>query len=234
MKNRSCIFFFGLVFTFLIPAFQLQAQGNLCYKHFDEETYEKLTKDVDYKENIKQREEKETNENFELDSPDLGNWSLLTDVLKGLGIFGIIILLAYIVFRIFDQHYLNRSIKNISDSISIDNLEEHIHELDLFDFLTKALQEGNYKLAVRIHYLIIIKELSVKNYIEWKKQKTNGEYLSALFGQQIFPLFQKSTTVFERIWYGDIDINEKTYLNAQSVFTNILDYLSKNSVHENR
>ena len=101
------------------------------------------------------------------------------------------------------------------DRHTIDNLEEHIHDVDLYDFLKNALKDGDYKLAVRIYYLIIIKGLSDSALIKWKKQKTNGEYMSELYGHKLFESFRNNTVIFERIWYGDIEIDKRDFDQVQ-------------------
>ena len=189
-----------MCFFFLFNA--LKAQTVYSYKKFDKEAYEKATKDVNYTEDFEKKKEKprEPKNDQPRKSLNLGNWDMVADLLKGLGIGGLVLLLAYLVFRIFDENVSNKKIANIADQSIIENLEQHIHEVDLNDFLKQALASKNFKLAVRIYYLSIIKNLSNSNLIVWKKQKTNGEYMSELFGQPLFEDFRKSTLVFERVW----------------------------------
>lgn len=201
-------------------------------KKFDQESYEKATKGVDYLEDIEHKKQKERKpSNF--DPPDLGDWSMVGDVLKGLIILSVVLILAYIVFRVFEANYVNRKVINYKDQHTIDNLEEHIHEVNLRSFLENVLKEGNYKLAVRIYYLILIKELSESNLIRWKKQKTNGEYLSEMFGDNLFESFRNNTVLFERIWYGDIEIDNNNYLQVEKKYESFVQAVRKRKVKVN-
>lgn len=210
----------------------MQAAPQKAVKKFDQESYEKATKGVDYLEDIEQKVQKERKpSNF--DPPNLGDWSMLGDLLKGLVILSVVLILAYIVFRVFEANYVNRKVINYKDQHTIDNLEEHIHDVDLRSFLQNALKDGNYKLAVRIYYLILIKELSDSSLISWKKQKTNGEYLSEMYGDNLFETFRNNTVLFERIWYGDIEIDNKNYLQVEKKYESFVQAVAKRKVRSN-
>ena len=61
-------------------------------------------------------------------------------------------------------------------------------------------------MAVRLYYLSVLKELSVKNHIRWKRDKTNGAYLRELAGSPLFGTVQEVTLIFERVWYGKVEL----------------------------
>jgi len=228
IKTIGLLFCFALLFT-LVNA-QEDNEQNSTYKEFNKEDYNKATEGVDYTEDILKRKEKEPND-LDFNPPDwnFGDWSIVAELLKFLGIGGVVLLLAYLVFRLIDENYGSKKIINIQDHEIFENLEQHIHELDLNDLLNKALQQGNYKLAVRIHYLILIKKMSNAQLINWKKQKTNGEYLSEMYGNSLFENFRKSTNLFERVWYGDVEINKDKYHIVQQTFDVLLNKIPNSS-----
>ena len=86
--------------------------------------------------------------------------------------------------------------------ITLENVEENIYESDLDRFIREALQKENYAQAVRLYYLAIIKELSLKRWIRWKKDKTNRDYIRELSNTNFQNSFRNVTRMFERIWYG--------------------------------
>lgn len=97
----------------------------------------------------------------------------------------------------------NRKIKPSQNiNISLENIEEHIHETDLEKYIREALQQENHALAVRLYYLAIIKELSAKKWIKWKKDKTNRAYIRELSNTNLYADFRIVTNAFERVWYG--------------------------------
>ncbi|MFK8010094.1 MAG: hypothetical protein AB8H03_27315 [Saprospiraceae bacterium] len=90
--------------------------------------------------------------------------------------------------------------------ITLANIEERIHESDLDRYIREALEKENYPMAVRLYYLAIIKELSLKKWIKWKKDKTNRDYIRELSTTNWHSNFRSVTTLFEKVWYGKKEI----------------------------
>lgn len=213
-------------FLILLFVFQLEMNFAKTYKKIDQSSYEEVIDGVDYEENVAKREQKERDPiNFE--PPELGDWSMLFQILKIVAIGALILGLAYFAFRIYEENYSDKRIMNLKEHEILENLEQHIHEVDLQDLLQKAVNKGDFKLAVRIYYLIIIKQMSDLSIIKWKKDKTNGAYLSEVFGQSYFSHFQQNTLIFERIWYGDVDINEGGYKSVVNKYQQFIEELPK-------
>ena len=110
-----------------------------------------------------------------------------------------------------------------TEFITLEEVENDLHESDLERFLRQALDKNDYRLALRIYYLMILKALSLKEFIEWKKDKTNYEYCRELRPQpDIYPQFQAITGLFERVWYGDTAIQKEDYDHLQPIFHGLL------------
>lgn len=98
----------------------------------------------------------------------------------------------------------NRKLEQTKSNIPItlENVEDNIYESDLDRFIREALEKENYTQAVRLYYLAIIKELSLKKWVRWKKDKTNRDYIRELSNTSFQHGFRNVTNVFERVWYG--------------------------------
>ena len=103
--------------------------------------------------------------------------------------------------------------KKIGQGLKIDleHIEANLPDADIPDFIREALQAGDYKMAVRLHYLGLIQLLARKEWIDWKRDKTNGDYLLETSSRPVFEDFRKATLVFERIWYGDRRLGARAY-----------------------
>lgn len=112
----------------------------------------------------------------------------------------------------------NRKVGKTDTKITIDNVEEHIYESDLDRFIREAVEQKKYSLAIRLYYLAIIKELSLNRTINWKKDKTNKDYLKEMRKSNLFQSFREATRIFERAWYGEKEIHETEYLNVKPKF----------------
>ncbi len=200
-------------------------------KRFNEKKWEELTKDVDfseYKKAEKKKEEKPAPEppssfNFHLDSPILKVFFYLVIIAA----FGFIL---YLIVRGIRSTPSNKEIQQ--ENYTLEQAEENINESDLERLLQKALADHNYKLALRISYLMVLKELSQYQYIQWKKEKTNFEYLYEIKHQELRLQFKNITTTFERCWYGDTEVQHQEFQVMAPAFTQLIQTIKQKGVYE--
>jgi len=218
----KCTLIFAIFLLFQVALAQptfAQAEEDISIKRFNDKKWEKQTKNIDYSEEIEQLKEKKRRKfNF----PALNG---LGDIFKVVAILIAVVLLGFLLFLFVEKFIVSANKKIKTEEISIEKLEENIHEIDLNKLLEETLQKKDYKLAVRIYYLIIIKELSNQNFIKWRKQKTNGEYVSEMFGKKLFQPFQKATYIFDAVWYGENTPNELSFQGIEKHFVSILSQL---------
>lgn len=96
--------------------------------------------------------------------------------------------------------------------------EEHIQNINLDAYIKKALEEKNYRLAIRYMYLKSLKSLSEKNLIEWNFEKTNADYYNEIKNGELKTNFQKISYWYDHIWYGEFDLNQSGFETAKKDF----------------
>jgi hypothetical protein len=98
-------------------------------------------------------------------------------------------------------------------ALAYETLGENIHELDFPAQLRAAEEAGNFRLAVRLGYLALLKQLSDRALIEWQPDKTNQAYLRELASQRpaLRPAFAEATRQFEYVWYGELALTPALY-----------------------
>lgn len=79
---------------------------------------------------------------------------------------------------------------------------ENIHEINFAALIEEAENQGDYRRAVRLYYLSILKNLTDKAFIEWAPAKTNHSYITELQRPDLRPPFEHITRLFEYVWYG--------------------------------
>ena len=84
--------------------------------------------------------------------------------------------------------------------------------------LQQAIDRKEYSVATRLYYLLAIKTLSEKKLITWKKDKTNRNYLNELTGIDFKNQFRELTNIFERVWYGEVEIDAPVFEDIQGRF----------------
>lgn len=83
------------------------------------------------------------------------------------------------------------------------NDNESIQKANFNVLINKALEENNYRIAIRYSYLLLLQQLHQKGLIQWEKQKSNFDYLLATKKQSFYNEFCDITQVYESAWYGE-------------------------------
>jgi hypothetical protein len=75
----------------------------------------------------------------------------------------------------------------------------------------KAARSGNYRLAIRLMFLRLLKNLSERNIIQYKHDRTNLDYLMQLSTTNYYKDFFRITRNYEYSWYGKFPVSEDVY-----------------------
>ena len=139
-----------------------------------------------------------------------------------------LILVVFVLYRLIGGNAVltNRGIER-RKPVRLEDIETNLQEADVESFLDKAIREGQHRLAIRLYYLAIIKQLAQKGYIQWKKEKTNGQYLRELRQRQ-YPKtkdFRDATRIFERVWYSTLPFDGGQFKEVRLNFDNLLNTL---------
>ena len=101
-----------------------------------------------------------------------------------------------------------------------DDLEigEDLHKSDLEKWLDSAMAAQNYKLVVRIYFLMILKALENRRLIRWEREKTNWHYIQELGNDPLQAPFQKLVLEYDELWYGEKDYPEDAIMTKMEKF----------------
>lgn len=187
---------------------------------FDKQEWARLKKKLKIKEYQPKKKEKiveKKDEDWNLNiSP---TWSLIIKwTLFGL-LIAALLLLVLIVLGI--NPFTKKEDKN-KINIGLDELEENLDTASIDPHLYAAIKAKNYKLAIRLYYLMIIQKLALKEKIIWKKYKTNKHYLNEVRDKEEFPALKNLTLVYEKCWFGEGEVTEDKYNKINTDFVNFL------------
>lgn len=188
-------------------------QRELVVRKFDDNKWKEIVGDVDYTEKPRKEDKKEA-------SPVRFSMPWGGSVLRFISYAVIAAVIGALVYFV---------LKNISFSLKIRRTElksadleqpvDHIEEIDINALLERARREGDLKLVVRLYYLELLKQLNQRGVIQWKKDKTNKDYLSELFSSNFFfEDIRRLTLSYEAVWYGDHDLRPESYHNLTERF----------------
>lgn len=156
-------------------------------------------------------------------------WSLFRGTMsnaKSGGIFKYIFLilgcvaLIFIVVKLSGMDY-ELLFTGRSKGLDIDYSEnmENIHVIHFDDEINKALQNKNYRLAVRLLYLKLLKRLNDSGRIKWEADKTNSTYINELQDPLQREKFRLLTLRFEYVWYGSFPVDGEAYHKINNSFS---------------
>jgi len=152
----------------------------------------------------------------DVDAPDFlssaGFWKTLLFIL----LFLLLIWIIYIIVK-------NRQPSN--KKVVIQNVENDWHpetitktELELM--LEKALSKEDYRECVRVYFMFILKELTIKSWIKWKAEKTNYDYILEMRNKDYSMRFEEAVRIYDIVWYGDYAITKEVYTQLQPALVN--------------
>ncbi len=125
----------------------------------------------------------------------------------------------YIIIRLLVGHkatsFFSRKSKELAP-LSFE--EEHIERINLDELIQNALLQKDFRLAIRYMFLKILKELSIRNLINWHSEKTNIDYYKELKSEALQNNFSSVSYLYEHIWYGEFDLDELGFVHAKKDF----------------
>ena len=140
----------------------------------------------------------------------------------GLSIFQYVIIIAVIVIIVL--LILKNDIRTLfsgkSASVAIDfkEFEEDIYKINFEELISEAIAKNDFRKAVRLHFLKLLKELTDNNLIKWQIDKTNNDYSMELVNSKYNNKFKELVLMYEYIWYGDFQLDE---INFKIPFRNL-------------
>ena len=100
--------------------------------------------------------------------------------------------------------------------LAYDLAAENIHEVDFARRIAAAEEAGNFRLALRLGYLEVLKYLTDRGLIHWQPDKTNQVYLAELAAGPLGEAFRAATRQFEYVWYGELRLSAALYQQARA------------------
>ncbi|HET7899382.1 MAG TPA: hypothetical protein VFL47_16960 [Flavisolibacter sp.] len=111
-----------------------------------------------------------------------------------------------------------RPAKRINEESSVAEGAENIFTLNYHREIAKAEEAQDFRLAVRLHYLQTLKDLSDRRLIEYLHGNTNHDYVTQLSQSHYYRDFFRLTRNFEYTWYGQFMPSAEVYALMRSDF----------------
>jgi hypothetical protein len=110
--------------------------------------------------------------------------------------------------------------KQIDSVIEEEEISEDIFSINYQKEIEKAISSENYRFAIRLMFLRLLRNLSNKNIIQYRQERTNFEYLSQLISTGYYNDFFRLTRNYEYAWYGKFEVGPEAFRTIKNDFEN--------------
>ena len=152
--------------------------------------------------------------------PNSGWLDFLGQAVKIIGYLGLISLIVGIVYVVVRMIQKGDS-KYERKKINLDEIDD-IEAVNLEALLKEALENKDYRLALRIQFLQILQALTASKQVVWKPYKTNRTYALEIEHAETKSGFKHLGDIFEYVWYGVTEINKETYEELSTQYDDFL------------
>jgi len=132
----------------------------------------------------------------------------------------VVLFLGILAWYLLQNNIVGRNSSVIAEKANEETIGENIFDINYQKEIEKAINGGDYRLAVRLMFLRLLKQLSQKRIIEYKQERTNFDYLSQLYSTGYYNDFFRLTRNYEYTWYGKFDVSRETFGIIKNEFEN--------------
>jgi len=124
----------------------------------------------------------------------------------------------YLLYRLLLSKGIFTRNSTVAAVTMVDNPLQETRPEDHRKLLIEAEKAGDYRLAIRYHFLISLHKLAAKNLVQLSAEKTNHQYLQELPSNRRID-FSKLLRIYEYCWFGRVAISSEQYQEVSNEFT---------------
>lgn len=137
----------------------------------------------------------------------------------------LIFLLIRFFLKVNSNNLLTKAKQN--GTISFTEEEQIIKNEDIPALIKDAIQQKNYRLAIRYYYLLSLKYLTESDSISWQPQKTNEDYIKEIDKEHLKIDFKNITRIYDYVWYGEFNVDAIKFETLKLPFENLNKTITK-------
>jgi hypothetical protein len=126
----------------------------------------------------------------------------------------------FILYYLFSNKGMFKSNKKLATEEMPEAETEDIFAINYQKEIDKAAAAGNYRFAIRLMFLRVLKNMAEKNIIQYKQDRTNLDYLMQLSSTSYYNDFFRITRNYEYSWYGHFEVDAEKYRVIKNDFEN--------------
>jgi hypothetical protein len=88
--------------------------------------------------------------------------------------------------------------------------------------ISQAEHDGDFRLASRYRYLLLLQDLHARQLIRMHSELTNWDYVNQLGNNPLNDRFRFLTIAYDYIWYGEFQPSAQQYESLKKKFESFL------------
>jgi len=160
--------------------------------------------------------EKQTEKEYQQSFWQSGNFSTILTVIA-IAAFAALLML----YLGSSNHGIFRRNRTITRHEETGEIPEDIFAIAYEKEISRAEQSGDYRLATRLRFLQLLKEMANQNIIRYLDERTNLDYLMQLHKTAWYDDFFRLTRHFEYTWYGLFQVDAGQYASIKNDFEKV-------------
>jgi hypothetical protein len=142
-------------------------------------------------------------------------------------IYGMVVMtLVYVIIKLIGSDLRGVFFSSKRRTVADEEVED-IEQVDFEALIAQFVEKRDYRRVVRLLYHKALKELSSRNLIRWKIDKTNRDYCAELAGSPLLHDFAELTRIFEYIWYGNFDLAADSFSAVRDLYEGFYNRLAE-------
>ncbi len=142
----------------------------------------------------------------------------------------LVIIVGFVTFLVIFLSNSNTRLFRKSSKITDEEINPATSDIFSINYqaeINKAAAAGNYRFAVRLMFLRLLRELSDTGKIQYRQDGTNFDYMMQLHGTNMYGDFSRLTRHYEYSWYGQFAIDTEKYGHIANDFENFRQRLNR-------
>lgn len=128
----------------------------------------------------------------------------------------------FILYLLVYAFYKFSKSKESSPEADRPEATESLQDTDFTAAIKAAEAEGNFRQAIRYHYLQLLQEFSRQSLIRLEKNKTNQQYVEEIKHHKWGDDFRRATDYYNFVWYGEHPLDAPHYEQLISHYKKML------------
>lgn len=126
---------------------------------------------------------------------------------------------AFLVIYLLNSNVnLFRKSSRIIDEEETDVMTDDIFAISYAKEIDKATANGDYRLAIRLMFLRLLRNMAEREIINYKQDRTDFDYLLQLQSTRFYSEFFRIVRHYEYSWYGKFSVDSEKYERIKNDF----------------